>query len=310
MSPLRFIVRAFVFNAGLALLALGVDLRALEVVTSNTLLFDLSRQVALPTDSVTSLVPPGVDPHGYSPTPSDIKRLYGAEVVVVNGLGLEPWLERISRDLPAGRRLVVATDGIVPLQTGHSCGGEGHDHDHDHDHGDADPHAWHDLKNTARYVANIRDGLAAANPEGTAQYAANAEALLARIHSLDTEARTRLGALPKASRRLVTSHDSFAYFGHAYGFEVIAIGGLRPDREPSARQLAALIDRVRELRVRAVFIESTSNPKVPRLLAAEAGVRVVTELYTDSLGPEGTAAGTFLGMFRANLDTLEQSLKE
>ncbi|MDX2187890.1 MAG: zinc ABC transporter substrate-binding protein [Opitutaceae bacterium] len=294
--------------ACLGFLACSLTSEAIQIIASNTLLEDMAREVALPEDQVTGLLPLGVDPHAFQPTPKQMQRVEEADVLILNGLGLEPWLERATSEAKGNRLRVTASDGIDPLK-GNSCSAD-HDHaDHDHAHAEVDPHAWHDLANVLVYVGNIEKGLAAANPTRAAEYAARASAYKARIRELDTEARARMAALPPASRRFVTSHDSLAYFGRAYGIEIIAIAGLRPDREPSARQMTRFVSQVRDLGVRAVFIESTSNPKIPRLLAAEAGVKVVTELHTDSLGPKDGPAGTFLGLFRANLDTLERSLK-
>lgn len=299
---LRFLT-ALVLTLALSSLGLAKP----KVVTSNTLLWDLAREVAGDAADCSSLIPLGVDPHAFQPAPSDMRRLAEAQVVVVNGLGLEPWLEKQIQQSGFKGEIVVASAGVKPLLG--ACEHEGHDHaDHEHE-GEYDPHAWHDLNRVATYVTNIRDGLVRAAPDQAAGLQDRTASLLDRIQKLDTEARTRLSALPAERRKLVTSHDALGYLGDAYGLTIIPIAGLRPDREPSAREMARLVTQIRREQVRAVFIESTSNPKIPSLLAREAGVTVVTELYTDSLGVPGSPGETFLGMFRHNLDTLVASLQ-
>lgn len=299
---LRFLASALF---ALALASLGMAKP--KVVASNTLLWDLAREVAGDAADCSSLIPLGVDPHAFQPAPSDMRRLAEAQVVIVNGLGLEPWLEKQIKQSGFKGELVIASAGVKPLMG--ACEHEGHDHgDHEHE-GEYDPHAWHDLTRVATYVANIRDGLVRAAPDQSQALQGRTADLLDRIQKLDTEARTRLAALPPERRRLVTSHDALGYLGNAYGLTIIPIAGLRPDREPSAREMAKLVTQIRRERVRAVFIEATSNPKIPSLLAREAGVAIVTELYTDSLGPQGSPGETFLGMFRHNLDTLVASLQ-
>ncbi len=284
------------------------------VVTSNTILADLVQVIGGNEIEARCLVVRGGDPHSYEPRPADIALLSRADVLVTNGLGFETWLDKVLGSSGFRGKIVVAAKGIVPLRR---------DHDHHHDHsqpheahgprdgegGAVDPHAWHDLRHVRSYVNEIRDALTKAAPDAGNLFAQRAESYGAELASLHVYASEQFQSLPPARRKLVTSHDALHYLGEAFGLQISPVRGLQPDREPSAKQLAGLIRFIREQGVPAVFIESTSNPKLINLLARDAGVKVVGELYTDSLGPEGSPGATFLGMYRANVDTIVSALR-
>jgi zinc/manganese transport system substrate-binding protein len=276
------------------------------VVATTTILDDFVRTLGGDAIDARCLLTPGHDPHSFNPAPADIRLLTQADLIVVNGLGFETWLEKLLQNSGARGTLLTASQGLAPL---HAECDHDHAHGHDHDHGEIDPHAWHDLRHAARYVENIRDALIKLAPSSSDAIAARATAYLAELVALDAQFRERLAAIPAARRKLVTSHDSLRYLAHAYGLEIIPVSGLRPDQEPSAKQLAAIVTLIRREKVSAIFVESTTNPKIPTLLAQEAGVTVVNELYTDSLGAPGSPGATFLGMARANLETITTALK-
>jgi zinc/manganese transport system substrate-binding protein len=280
------------------------------VVCANTLLHDFVRTLGADAIDARCLLTPGRDPHSFEPAPADVRLLLSADLIVINGLGFETWLEKLLKNSAPRGPLLTASDGIPPLRAdAHDHSEHDHAHHQDHNHGDTDPHAWHDLRNAARYVENIRDALVKLAPDSASAIHARTTIYLAELTSIDKEFRQRLAAIPAARRKLVTSHDSLRYLGNAYGLEIIPISGLRPDQEPSARQLATIVKLLRRENIRAVSIESTTNPKIPTLLAKEAGVAVVNELYTDSLGAPDSPAATFLGMARANLETITTALK-
>lgn len=272
------------------------------VVASNTILHDLVREIAGDTLDHRSLVAPGVDPHHFEPRPADVRLLARADLLVVNGLGYESWLtQRLITQSGFRGTLVTASDGITPLES--TCS-TGHHHHHDH----RDPHAWQDPRHVATYVANLRDALVLLAPDHAALYTERAAAYTEQLLALDAFARQHLASLPPERRKLVTSHDSLGYFGHAYDLTLIPISGLIPGQEPSARDLAQLIRLIRAENVSAIFIETTSNSKVPELIAREANVRVVGPLYTDSLGPPGSPGETYLAFFRHNLHLIVNAL--
>lgn len=306
------------------------------VVTANTILDDLVRQVG--GDQVTThcLVLPGADPHTFEPRPSDVKQLVRADLLVVNGLNLEPAVLKLAANCGFRGEIVVATTGIAPRAGSgehhhHEAGEEDHDaQDHEHPgtprSGSAssdqskignpkskisapDPHAWQNPRLVATYVANIRDALARARPSAISTYNARAAAYLTQLDELDRWARAQVAAIPAARRKLVTSHDSLGYFADAYGFETVPVAGLSSSAEPDAHAVAAIIDLIRREQVPAVFFELTTNPKLLRQIGTDAGVRLAEPLFTDSLGAPGSGADTYLGLIRTNTTRIVSALK-
>ncbi len=277
------------------------------VVTTHTVLADIARELAGESAEVHCLVPLGADPHSFEPKPADVRRLTGADLVIENGLGLEPWSGRmLASSGYAGAVLRVAEKLPYPLEAAH------HDHGHEgHDHGEEalDPHAWHDPRNGEHYVNGIARALTERLPDAAKEIEGRRQRYVASLQALHASAAAALGALPPQARTLVTSHDALGYFARAYGLRLVPIAGLSPDREPSARQLVRVVTLIRREHVRAVFFEATTNPKLTELVAREAGVSVVRQLYTDSLGLPGTPGATYLGMMQANVDTVLSALR-
>jgi zinc/manganese transport system substrate-binding protein len=231
--------------------------------------------------------------------------------VIRNGLGFEPWLDRLLGAAGGRLAIVVASTGIAPRAMDR---GDDHGHGHGHSHGRAgapvaDPHAWQDLANGQAYVRNIAAGLAAADPEGAALYQANAAALLARLAALDGWVRQQVATVPEARRKVVTSHDAFGYFAAAYGVQFRAPQGISTEGEPSARAVAALARQLKAEGITAVFIENMSNPALLDRLAAEADVRVRGRLFSDALSAEGGPAPSYEAMFRHNVGLLVPAMR-
>ena len=267
----------------------------IPVVATFSILADLVRQVGGERTSVVSLAPPGADVHVYEPTPEDARAVAAARLIVVNGLGLEGWMDRLAKAARSTAREVVASAGVAPL---HEAG----------DGGRLDPHAWQSIANARIYVANIRDGLVAVDPDGAADYRARAADYLARLDALDADVRAGVDRIPQARRRIITTHDAFGYFGKAYGFAFVAPEGVSTDSEPSARDLARIIRQIKAERFPAVFLENVTDPRMARRLAAESGARVGGELFSDSLSPPGGPAGTYIDMMRNNIRELTAAL--
>ncbi|MFN8594498.1 MAG: zinc ABC transporter substrate-binding protein [Thermomicrobiales bacterium] len=283
------------------------DHSSLQVVASFSVLGDLAKRVGGDLVNVTTLIGPGVDAHTYDPAPADLVTLEDADVIIENGLGYEPWLDRyFASTQPAGLR-VVASDGIAPRQLGP---GEVRDEE---DHGQFDPHVWHNVANAIVMVGNIRDALVAADPAHAAEYKANAAATTADLQALDAWVREQVATLPPERRKLVTSHDTFGYFADAYGFTVVgtALGSLSTEAgDPSAREIATLIDEIAAAGVPAIFAENVSNPDLMNSIAAEAGVVLAPPLYSDALGPAGSPGDTYDGMIRSNVTTIVSALSQ
>jgi len=269
----------------------------LQVVTSFSILADMTRQVGGEHIQITSMVGPDADAHTYEPTPEDAQALLKASVIVKNGLGFEPWLDRLVTSTETKATVISASRGVIPRSL-------------DED-GETvpDPHAWHNLANAEVYINNITKALVAADPANQADYQLNAQRYLQRIYRLLTDAKAKLGALPPGNRKIVTSHDAFGYLGQAYGIDFMAPQGLSTEREPSATEVAALITQIRQAHVKAVFMENIKDSRLLKQIADESGAKIGGTLYSDALAAEGPAS-TFIGLFEHNLTTLYDALRK
>ena len=266
-----------------------------QVVTSFSILADLTRAVGGEHIVLTNLVGPDEDAHVFEPSPEHARTLLQADLIIANGLGFEPWLERLLASSEARGRRIDASQGVLPLwleEDGEKV---------------ADPHAWQSLSNAEIYVRNITQALSQLDPAHADAYAANRDAYLAKLHSLLKTANARIADLPASQRKVVTSHDAFGYLGQAWQLQFIAPQGLSTHDEPSAAEVAALIRQLRSEGVRAVFVENIRDPRLLQQIADEAGARVGGTLYSDALASQGPAS-TYLGMFQHNLDTLLTAL--
>ena len=292
------------FSAKYLLLALVLVMPAawaepLRVVASFSILADM----------VTTLVGVDGDAHVYEPTPADAKAVGNAQLVIVNGLAFEGWIERLLKSAAYQGEVVVASQGVASRHIQEEAehqpkkGKEPHQ-GHDHDHGSTDPHAWQDLANGRIYVTNIINGLAKADPAHAAAYQQRGEAYLAQLKATDQWVREQLAAVPPAKRRVITSHDAFGYFGAAYGVEFLAPVGWNTENEPSAKQIATLIRQIKKEGTRALFVENMSDPRLLKRVADEAGGVVGGTLYSDALAPAGQPGDSYIGMFRYNVPAL------
>jgi zinc/manganese transport system substrate-binding protein len=282
------------------LVALAVSLGAsplhaqapLNVVASFSILGDFVKNVGGDRVAVTTLVGGDGDVHVYTPTPSDARKIADARLLVVNGFGLEGWLPRLLQAAGGKASIVTVTSGIAPLRLG----------------SDADPHAWQSVANAKKYVANIRDALAAADPPDAEFFRQNAQAYLARLDALDGEVRQAVDQIPESRRKVISTHDAFGYFAARYGIAFIAPIGVSTEAEPSARDIAKIIAQVKAERIPAVFLERIGDPRLMRRISAETGARIGGTLYSDSLSDEKGEAPTYIDMVRHNIRTLTSAL--
>jgi zinc/manganese transport system substrate-binding protein len=281
--------------AALYPLALSAQARAPRVVASFSILADMAQELAPVGVQVTALVGPDSDAHVYEPSPADGRRLAQADLVLVNGLGFEGWIERMVKVSGYRGTIAVATQGIRPRS-----GGGQHD---------ADPHAWQDLALARRYAANISAALTQRWPGLRDEIAGRNADYVARIDQLDARVREWIGAVPRAQRRVISSHDAFGYFGAAYGVDFLAPQGWTTHSEPSAAAVARLIRQVRRDGVRAIFVENISDPRLVERIASEGGVRIGGTLYSDALSQPGGPAATYLRLFEHNARTLAAALE-
>ncbi len=313
---------SWTFAAALVLSAGGARAdEPLRVVATFSILGDMVHQVGGEHVAVTTLVGPDGDAHVYEPTPADVRAVAAAQVIVVNGLGLEGWMDRLLQAAGHHGAVVVATQGITPRamadededaaagHDGHGEAGHGESGHGGHDHGGLDPHAWQDVANGRIYVRNIVRGLAAADPAHAAAFQAAGERTDAELAALDGWVRDQIAAIPPDRRRIITSHDAFGYFGAAYGVELMAPVGISTDSEASAADVAALIRQIRAAHVPAVFVETMTDPRLIDQIARESGAVVGGALYSDALSPPDGPAPTYPAMFRHNVTVLRQALQ-
>ncbi|WP_374651690.1 metal ABC transporter solute-binding protein, Zn/Mn family [Dongia sp.] len=289
------------------------DVRAddkLEVVATFSVVADLTQRIGGEAIDLTTLVGANEDAHAYEPTAEAQRAVAAAQIVVANGLGFEPWLDRLVDAAQFKGDLVVATKGIEPLALPDEHAEEeiagGAD---DHEHGANDPHAFQDPKLVLAYIDNIEAALAKAAPAHATAFAANAERLKADFRALDAELSASIGGLPADRKHILTSHDAFGYFGRAYGIDFIGVQGISTDSEPSAQDLKNVIEQIKVGKIKAMFIENMSDPRFIESIAADTGIAVGGDLFADALsGPEGPA-GDLLSLFRHNERELLKALR-
>ena len=317
-----------ILSLSLAAPAAAQSDRPILVVATFSILGDMVKRIGGKHVDVTTLVGPNSDTHVYQPTPADARAVSEAQILVVNGLQFEGWLDRLINASDFSGVRVVATDGVEPLAAepvadldrkdgthAHARDGEGHrdmhaksDHHKAHDHGAFDPHAWQSLRNATVYVDNMVAALAKADPGNAGAFYRNREAYVAKIEALDAEIREIAARLPAGSRTIVTSHDAFRYFGRDYELTFIAPQGLSTESEASAQDVARLIQQIRDRGIRAVFIENVADPRLLERIADETGAVIGGTLYPGALsGPDGPAS-TYLDMMRHNAMTLARAL--
>lgn len=294
----------------LALAALGVlspaGARAeppLSVVATTGMIADAARQIGGDRVSVRALMGPGVDPHAYRQTRSDIAAMVRADLVLWHGLYLEAQMEEFMKELGA-RKPVVAVAESLPreLLISHV------------DYSDKfDPHVWMDPRLWSQVVERVHEALAAARPEDAEVFAANAKAYQDELARLADYSDTVFASVPETARVLVTAHDAFSYFGRAQGFEVLGIQGISTQSEAGLQRVAELVDILVQRKIGAVFVESSVSDRSVRALiegAASRGHTVVIggELFSDAMGAEGTYEGTYPGMIDHNATIISRAL--
>ncbi|MFG0540412.1 MULTISPECIES: metal ABC transporter substrate-binding protein [Pseudomonas] len=267
----------------------------IKVVTSFSILADITRQIGGDQVQVINIVGPDSDAHVYETTPDDARHVLQARLVVENGLNFEPWLDRLIKTTGSQAQVVRASQGILPRtldEEGQTI---------------PDPHAWNSLANAKIYAANIAKALEAVDADNAQAYRSHLAAYQQQIDALLAEVKKSFAALPANNRRIVTSHDAFGYLGQAYGIEFLAPQGLSTEQEPTAKDVASIISMIKRDKIKAVFIENIKDSRLMRQIADDTGAKIGGTLYSDALAAEGPAS-TYLGMYRQNVQTLIQAL--
>jgi zinc/manganese transport system substrate-binding protein len=298
----RLIVTAVAFIVSLLVAPVGTVQAAdpIKVAASFSVLGDMVKQIGGDRVVISTFVGPNGDAHVYEPTPGDAKTLSASAILVVNGLGLEGWMNRLQKSSGFKGKVITATQGIKTRQM--------EEEEHGKTRKITDPHAWQSLANGRVYVANIRDGLIAVDPAGRDAYDANAKKFLADIDAVEQEVKDSIAKLPPARRKIITTHDAFGYFGATYGLEFIAPEGVSTESEASAKDVAKIIRQIKAEKIPAVFLENVTDRRLLDQIARETSAKIGGTLYSDALSEPNGPAATYLDMFRNNIQALTAAL--
>ncbi|OAT22676.1 periplasmic substrate-binding component of an ABC superfamily zinc transporter [Buttiauxella gaviniae ATCC 51604] len=269
----------------------------LNVVASFTVLADMAKQVGGEHVTVKSLVGPDGDPHSFEPSPQDSVALSKADVVIVSGLGMEGWMDRLVSASGYKGKVIVASEGISMrkmIDDGKQI---------------TDPHAWNSAENGAIYAQNITRALVAADPEDAAAINDSGSDYVTRLKLLDSWAKTRFEAIPKSKRKVLTSHDAFGYFGQEYGVTFLAPVGFSTEAEANASDVAGLIKQLKNQQIKTYFIENQTDPRLVKQIAAASGAQPGGELYPEALSAANGPASTYEMAFKHNVDAIANSMK-
>jgi len=333
MTALRRFVPLWVIFSLLAACATPTPTAApqtqkLRVLATTTIVGDVVSNIAGDAVELSVLLPVGADPHAFTPTPQDVAKVSQADVVFANGAGLEEFLAALLESAGAAEKVVAVSEGIALLPGhAHSHGAEGEhshegehthegeqahegEHTHEHEHAAGDPHTWFDPNLVMVWVENIAKTLSEKDPQNAATYQKNAADYTAQLRELDQWIRQQVETIPPENRQLVTDHKAFGYFAERYGFTQVGavLPGFSTLAEPSAQELAALEDAIRQLGVKAIFVGTTINPNLAQRVADDTGVKLVY-LYTGSLSEKDGPASTYLDFMRYNVNAIVEALK-
>lgn len=293
---MKRIALSWIFILALALASCS-GVNAPDILTTSTILADVTRNVVGDRFSVGPLLPVGADPHSYQPTPQDTAKISESKVLVINGAEYESFLGSLIESADGQRPVIDASAGVRLLTDAQNGTG-------------IDPHLWLDPNNVISYVENIREGLAQFDPEGADAYESNANAYIADLQELDAWINGQIAQIDPQRRLLITNHKTLGYFADRYGFRVVGtvLESSSSDASPSAEQMAALIEQIKLYEAPAIFLDASDNPQLAQQIAAETGVRVITDLHFESL-TDGAPASTYIDMMRDNVTKIIEALK-
>ncbi len=276
--------------------AMATSPKNYQVVVSFSILADWVQAIGGESINVMPLILPEQDAHGFTPTASDVVSLGTADLVIINGLGFEPWADKLTKSAQLKAPLIIASEGITPRESAKDSA-----HHHHHHHDTLDPHAWQDVANARIYVKNISEALQKLVPEQAADIAARSKAYDVKLQELDADIKAKLASIPADKRTVITSHDAFGYFGSAYNVKFLSPQGLSTTQEPSPKKIAALIKLIKQEQVKKVFIEKSASPKLLEQLAQDSGATVGDVVYADTLPQIYGKGQGYLLMMRHNV---------
>ncbi len=266
-----------------------------RILASASMWADMAKNLAGDKAIVDVIVPIGGDPHLYEPTPGDAKKVSNADLILVNGLTFEGWINELIAGSGTDAKTVVITNEVQPIRS-------------DIYKDATDPHAWMNAANGLLYIKAIHEAIIAHDPANVDYYKGLYEAYRDLIEGLDNYIKFAVKKVPEQQRVLITSHDAFKYYGQAYGLKLEAIQGISTESEAQTSDMIRVTDAITKYQVPAVFIESTINPKMLKQIAKDNGVKIGGQLYADSLGEEGSPGDTYIGMMTYNTDVIVNAL--
>jgi ABC-type Zn uptake system ZnuABC Zn-binding protein ZnuA len=263
----------------------------IKVLAAESFLADIAQQVAGDRTHVDALIPAGLDPHSFEPTPREMAKVADCDLLIISGAGLEEWLKGILINIGGSKKIMEASAGLQSTN--------------------GDPHFWLDPINVVAYVNNIRDALISIDAQGQTAYTANADVYIRQLQELDAWIKDQVRKIPSAQRLLVTNHEALGYFAARYGFQVVGslIPSLSTEASPSAQQLAQLTDAIRSTTAKVIFLDVGNNPQLAEQIASETKARVITELYSESLSPAAGHAPTYIAMMKYNVSIIVSALQ-
>ncbi len=274
--------------------SMSVASAKIKVVSTFSILGDMVQNIGGDNIELTTLVGANGDGHVYEPTPADAKSVAAADIVFVNGLGFEGWIDRLVKASGYKGKVIIATEGIKELKF----------------EGELDPHAWQDLSNGRIYIKNIKNALTDVDPKNSNLYKKNFIAYDKILESMDKSTKDKFADIPKKKRKVITSHDAFLYFGRAYGIDFRSPVGVTTESEPSAGELAELITEMRKDNIKALFAENITDPRLIKQLAKEVNAQIGGTLYSDALSDNSEPANTYINMFKYNVNKLANILSK
>ena len=269
----------------------------LNIVTSASMFHDMTQQIAGDLVTLSSIVPIGSDPHLYEPVPKDATAIMEADLIFVNGLTFEGWINELIQNAGSKARVIRITEGIDPISSIKYQNA-------------SDPHAWMSATNGLIYIENIKNALISADPPNAAVYSTNAAEYAKRLRHLDSYIRTAIESIPRDHRVLITSHDAFQYYGREYGLKLEAIMGISTESDAQTADLVRVTEAIKKYKVPAIFVESTINPAMIQQIAKDQAINIGGKLYADSLGEPNGEAGTYYDMLKYNTDVIVAALKQ
>ena len=283
-----------------------VDSNTFTVLASTSVLADMAQNIAGDRLQVESLLPIGADPHAYQAAPSDVAKIAESDVLILNGLEYEHFIEPLLENADGERLIIEATTGLTPIEE-HVDETESTE---SHEHEAGNPHMWLDPNLVITYVENIRDGLIQADAEGTKIYEANAENYINQLKDLDAWIVEQVSQIPAERKLLVTNHEALTYFAEQYGFEMVdsILPSFSSEASASAQEIADSIDAIRTSSAPSIFLGEVENADLANQIAAETDVKVVNNLYLESL-TDGEPAATYIEMMKHNVMQIVDALK-